>query len=101
MGSDDASFVQGEKPPEGSSPVSAVLPVARKSSGTLSVASVARERLERVVLLLTEHAIAAYREAAQARANGDEPGRERLHEAANRAHALSVEALDELAGMPA
>ena len=100
MGSDDASFAQGQQPPTkdlGSAPESAVMPVARKSSGTF--ASSPRERLERVALSLLEHTLHAYRCAEVARDDGDEPGAEALREAGNRGQELCVSVLDEIAGL--
>ena len=98
MGSDDASFVQGETK-ESQAPASAVVPVARRASGTTAITP--RARLERVALSLFEHTLQAYSDSATARASGDEPGAEALREAGNRGQELCVSVLDEIAGLAA
>ncbi len=98
--SDDASFVQGVKPPSertGSAPASSVMPVARKASGTFAPSP--RERFGRIVISLVEHALAAHEQAAEARADGDEAGAELLRDAAERAWALASNAVDEIAAL--
>jgi hypothetical protein len=97
MGSDDASFVQGEKPPTSEDPESTVIRVARKSSGTFAPAP--RERLERVALSLFEHTLQAYRDASSARAAGDELGADALRDCGNHGQDMLVSALDVLAGL--
>ena len=57
------------------------------------------ERLERVASSLVEQALGAYRDAANARARGDEAGAAALRDAGNRAWSLATGAADELANL--
>jgi hypothetical protein len=92
MGSDDASFVQDP----GSAPGSAVMPVARKASGMVTMSP--RDRLEGIARALLENALESYRLAANAEANGSAAA-ELFRNIADAASERVTRALDELASL--
>jgi hypothetical protein len=92
MGSDDASFVQDPS----STPESAVMPVARKASGMVTMSP--RDRLEGIARGLLENALESYRLAANAEANGSSAA-ELFRNIAEAASERVTRALDELASL--
>jgi len=82
---------------EGSSPQSSVQPVARKVSGTETLSP--RAQLERLVMQCTQAGLDAYRDAAKARAAGDDVGAGLLRDCASRALDTVREAAEGLEGL--
>jgi hypothetical protein len=86
--------VRGTEPP-----TSEVMPVARKPSGSYEID--VRAGFERGVREATENAMKCYREAAKARAAGDEHEAYGLVEIAERSLDLARELLGKLEGLDA